>query len=56
MNIVYVCKAIYTSQRLILEVAVGGFVDFNDEAREEYMHPKAVHANVPASTLALMCA
>jgi hypothetical protein len=43
------------SQGLIPEVAVGGCVDFNDEAREEYIHPKAVHANVPTSTLALMC-
>ncbi len=39
-----------------MEIAISSHVDFYDKTREEYMHVETMHANVPASTLALVCA
>jgi hypothetical protein len=39
-----------------MEMAISSHVNFDDETWEEYMHAKTMHANVPTSKLALVCA
>ena len=45
-----------SSHRCVGQVAIGGCVDFEDEQRDEHVHPEALHANKTTPMLTLVSA
>ncbi len=55
LDVVEVVESDGTAERLIPKVTVRGDVDLNNKGWEEDMHAEAVHPDMAASALTLMC-